>query len=99
MIKKMHIPDAFFTSATIKSLLLSVLVGAGGWTAHTLLESNGNAQVLAAHGKQLDALTAGQAKTDDALDGLAVTVARIDGKLDVVNQKIDDDRRLHHGTR
>lgn len=95
----MNIVELFFNNSTVKSIAISVLVGTGGWAAHTLVGSAGNSQVLAMHGKQLDALTQGQQKTDDALDRLAITVTRIDGKLDTVNQKIDDDRAARHAVR
>lgn len=91
--------EHFFNNGTVKSLALSALLGLGGWTAHTLISTEGNSQTLAAHGRQLDTLEQGQDKTQEALQGLSVAVAKIDGKLDVVNQKIDDDRRANRAAR
>jgi hypothetical protein len=96
---KMNLVELFFNNATTKSLALSILVGAGGWTAHTLIGAQNNGQVLAVHTQQLAELKQGQQKVDEALDSLAITVTRMDGKLDTVNQKIDDDRRTHRAER
>lgn len=85
-----------FNSALAKGVFASLLVGLGGWTAHTLVEARSNSQMLSAHTQQLDRLEAGQTKQEDTLKGLGVAVAQINGKLDVVNQKIDDDRRAVH---
>lgn len=94
----MQIPD-FSPSGAIKSLLLSALIGAGGWTAHTLISTEGNTQVLAEHSRQLEKLEQGQEQTRSTLSDLEVTMKGIDGKLDVVNQKIDDDRRAARAAR
>ena len=89
----MHLPQHFFDASWLKSVTLSLVIGGLGWTAHTLLTSDGNARLLTEHTQQLEKLAAGQEKTADALQNMAVTITRIDGKLDTVNQKIDDDRR------
>lgn len=63
-----------------------------GWASHTMLELNGQAVQLQNHDTQIKALFAGQKETHDALQSLNTTVVRVEGKIDVVNQKIDDDR-------
>lgn len=92
MKRKMNIFELFLNNTTTKSVAVSILVGTGGWAAHTLVGAQANATVLAAHTQQLERLWQGQGQASAALQGLGVAITRIDGKLDVVNQKIDDDR-------
>lgn len=96
MLRKMNIVELFLNNAATKSVAVSILVGAFGWTAHTLIITQSNGQTLTEHTAQLNSLEEGQKDTREVLQLLSVTIAKMDGKLDVVNQKIDDDRRAAH---
>lgn len=79
-------------SDTIRTAAISGTMAIIGWVSHTMLELNGQAAQLQSHDAQIKALFSGQRETHEALQSLTTTVVRVEGKIDVVNQKIDDDR-------
>ena len=95
---KMNLIELFFNNGTTKSLSITALVAVGGWTANTLINAHGQSDVLAAHTQQLDKLWQGQAQTHNDIQSLSVVVATVNGKLDVLGQKIDDDRAAKAAT-
>ena len=84
--------SASLRTGLIVSVLSSVLVFGG----HQILKTVTQEDQLNAQAKQIETLSAGQAQTHDQVKDLAATVARIEGKIDVVSQKIDDDRHTHY---
>lgn len=89
---KMSVLESFFKNDTTKSVGLGALLSVAGWAAHALIGAENNATVLANHTKQLDAQSAAITQTADSVQHLTVAVTRIDGKIDVLTTKIDDDR-------
>jgi hypothetical protein len=90
---KMNILENFFNNGTTKSLAITALVAIGGWTANTLIGAHSAEGVLAEHTRQLAALFQGQVETHKSINDLVVAVTAVDGKIDVLGTKIDDDRR------
>ena len=95
---KMNILELFFNNGTTKSLAITALVAVGGWTANTLINAHGQSDVLATHTQQLDKLWMAQGETSKAIASLSLTTAQISGKIDVLGQKIDDDRAAKAAT-
>ena len=87
----MNIVELFFNNSTTKSLAITALVAVGGWTANTLISAR-NDTTLEQHGVRLQKLSEGQAQTQKDIGALAVSVTAVNGKIDVIGQKIDDDR-------
>jgi hypothetical protein len=86
-------PTKGFETLIIKSGLGGlIVVGLLGWVGHGLLSAYTDSSKLDQHTQQIEKLWEGQKATHDSLQELSVTVARIDGKIDVLGQKIDDDR-------
>jgi hypothetical protein len=77
---------------TVRTVFIAIVTGALGWGSHAVMELNVQSQRLETHDKQLQVLFEGQNRTHQALQDLNTTIVRVEGKIDVVNQKIDDDR-------
>lgn len=69
----------------VRNIAVSVALTALGAGAHQVVESASQERTLAAHSEQI-------AKLSDEVEKVDVGIARIEGKIDVLNQKIDDDR-------
>jgi hypothetical protein len=83
---------------TVKGLIIPVVMGLLGWGGHTLLSAYSVGIEVDNHTQQLKALWDSQRQTHNDIQTVVNTVTRIDGKIDVLNQKIDDDRRAaNHG--
>jgi Tfp pilus assembly protein PilN len=89
----------FFESGTVKSITISAIMALLGFASHQLLEVNTQQAMLEQHTAQLQKLGASADATAAAVQGLAVTTARIDGKLDVLKQRLDDSRSEGHVVR
>ncbi len=72
-------------SEAVRTTVISAAVATFGWAGHTALELRDHNAQLQLHDIQIKSLASGQAATHDV-------VVRIEGKIDTVNQKIDDDR-------
>jgi hypothetical protein len=76
----------------LKSGMLPTVAACVGFLFHQAVASNEQQHELQDHTTQIQKLIQGQEATHTDLNGVSVTIARIEGKLDVLNQKIDDDR-------
>lgn len=90
----MNLVEMFLNNTTTRSISISVLVGIAGWTAHALMDAAGQARTLDEHTQQLQKLWESQEKTHKDLQDLTLGVVKVDAKLDVLNQKFDDNQRL-----
>jgi hypothetical protein len=79
-------------SAASKSVLLSIVVALGGFGIRTAVHENDVDNTLAWHSKAVQELRTSQEQTAHSLNDHTVVLSQINGKLDVINQKIDDDR-------
>lgn len=75
-----------------KGGLLSVAMAGAGFLFHVAVASDKQETKLEQHDAQIQRLVEGQVAAHKDLNDVAVTIARVEGKLDVLNQKIDDDR-------
>jgi hypothetical protein len=81
-----------FDSAVVKNIAISLLMGAVGFGSHQMIESVSQTKQLDTQTAQIQKLFEGQTATHTQVEDLGVALARMEGKLDVLNQKIDDDR-------
>ena len=88
----MEIPNMLDSASVRTGLIVSVLSSVIVFGGHQVLKTVTQEDQLTAQAKQIETLSAGQAETHDQVKDLAAIVARIEGKIDVVSQKIDDDR-------
>jgi hypothetical protein len=79
-------------STTSKNVMLSAIVGVGGFAIHQAMVWSDVQKDVAWHSAAIKELKANSDLTQKAITDHTVTLSRIDGKLDVINQKIDDDR-------
>lgn len=84
-----------FDGLSVKNVTIPAAMAVLGWGGHTFLVFHDQETKLAAHDQQIAALSDGQVKTHTALDSLSDTIIRIEGKIDVLTTKIDDDRARH----
>lgn len=75
--------------------VLAVITALAGWGLHALIAVNAAGTKLDEHTVQIQKLWEGQKETHETLSNVNVTLARIDGKIDTLNQKVDDDRAAH----
>lgn len=75
-----------------KGSALSIVMAGAGFLVHVAVASDAQEKKLAEHDTQIQHLLDGQQRTNGALNNVSVTIARVEGKIDVLNQKIDDDR-------
>ena len=87
----------FFGTGTVKGVFISLLMGVLGFTGRQLLTVNTQQTVLEQHTKQLADLKTTADANADALQTLAVTTARIDGKVDAMLQRLSDRRSEAYG--
>jgi hypothetical protein len=91
----MSVLAKLFGSDTIKGTLVTLILGAVGVAWHSSVQLDQQEVQLK---QQADAISTLNAKADDrdlAITDLKITLSRIDGKIDVLAAKIDDDRRRH----
>jgi hypothetical protein len=81
-----------FESGTVKSIAIGLVMSAVGFGSHQVIESVSQAHQLESQSAQIQKLFEGQSETHTQVQDLSVALARMEGKLDVLNQKIDDDR-------
>lgn len=79
-------------SGTVKGAALSIVCAVGGFFINQVKHDSNIDSTIAWHTKALSDLRDGQTATNKALDEHALTLMKIDGKLDVITTKIDDDR-------
>lgn len=79
-------------SGILKNILLSGAMAAVGFVSHQMVSSAKQEQILVQHDTQIQKLYEDKATTHKDMNDLTVTVTRVEGKIDVLNQKIDDDR-------
>lgn len=82
----------FLESPSVKGAAVSFVVTAIGFVAHQYVRQNEVDTQLSWHSKAITDLRTGQDLTHNSLEAHSIILERIEGKLDVVNQKIDDDR-------
>lgn len=89
--------SGFFHSELARTAAVSAVMAIAGWGGSTLLTASDNSLVLQTHTGQIQHIFESQKETKDALEKVSTAIIRIDGKIDVINQKIDDDRtaRMH----
>jgi peptidoglycan hydrolase CwlO-like protein len=71
---------------------LSIAMAGAGFLFHVAVASDTMDKKLQDHDTKIAQLIDGQQKINGTLSNIAVTIARVEGKIDVQNQKIDDDR-------
>jgi hypothetical protein len=79
-------------STASKGIMLSLMVTIGGFGLKQAAHQEDVDHTLAWHSKVIMQIQGTQVETAKGLQEHTVTLSRIDGKLDVINQKIDDDR-------
>lgn len=84
-----------FDSGTVKGAALSIACTAGGFLISQVKHETTVDSTIAWHSKALSDLKEGQTATNKALDEHALTLMKIDGKLDVITTKIEDDRNYN----
>lgn len=89
------ITSKFFDSSTVKGAALSIACTAGGFLISQVKHETTVDSTIAWHSKALADLKTGQAATNQALSEHALTLMKIDGKLDVITTKIEDDRNYN----
>ena len=88
----MSVLSTLATSEAVRTAAFSVVFAGLGYAGHTAYEVSSQATKIETHDAQIQKLFDGQHETHQALQDLNTVVVRVEGKLDVVNQKIDDDR-------
>lgn len=83
-------------SKTLRTGVISVTMAILGYAGHAAIEVNKQGDILDAHTATIQELKKGQDETHHVLADLTTAVVRVEGKVDVVNQKIDDDREAKH---
>lgn len=83
-------------SAFGKGGALSVVMAGAGFLVHVAVASNAQDQKIEQHDAQIQKLIEGQIATHRELNEVFVAIARVEGKLDVLSTKIDDDRSATH---
>ena len=83
---------AVLDNSTVRGIGLSILMGLLGFGAKQAVESYGQTTTLTQHTAQISKLFDIAQQNQKALETNAVSTARIEVKIDVINQKIDDDR-------
>lgn len=85
-------------SDSIKGVLFSVAIGAALFVGRTFLSSHDQPlqTTLDQHTAQINALMIDARDTNKVVQDLTVTAARTEGKIDTINQKIDDDRQAKY---
>lgn len=79
-------------SGTAKGIVLSLALTALGFVGKAAVQEFKVNDAIESHTKAITALQTGQDTTHEKLEGISVTLTQLGGKLDVINQKIDDDR-------
>lgn len=79
-------------SGTVKGIILSLAFATVGFVAKTAVQEYTVKTAVEDHTKAIADLQTGQNVTHAQIEGISVTLTAIGGKLDVLNQKIDDDR-------
>jgi peptidoglycan hydrolase CwlO-like protein len=82
--------------SALRSVALSATMAIVGFVSHQMIASVGQEKQLATHDQQIAKLFESQGEIHKSVEDLAIAVARVEGKLDVLNQKIDDDRSKTH---
>lgn len=94
-----QILNGWFSSEAWKGFVFSLVVGGLGFAGHYFLSQHdvqASVQVtLDQHSKEISDLLQSSKDTTVAINQLNVTTTRIEGKIDTLNQKIDDDRQQH----
>jgi Tfp pilus assembly protein PilN len=93
-----HVANAmgrFFESGTVKSITISAIMALLGFAARQLLEVNTQQTILVQHSQILEKQSASLDALAQSVQGLSVTTTRIDGKLDVLKQRLDDRGEAH----
>lgn len=85
-----------FENSTVKGIALSLAMGAIGFGSKQVIESYGQIHMLDEHTQQIGKLFEIAKQNQQNLQESAVSMARIEGKIDVLNQKVDDDRSKTH---
>lgn len=79
-----------------KGSALSIAMAGAGFFFHVAVASNAQEVKIVQHDAQIQKLIDGQIATTLELNKIFVALARVEGKQDVLNQKIDDDRSTSH---
>lgn len=87
----------FFNGDAFKGAVISGIGAVAVWSGHTLItkhdETRDQATVLAAHTQQIAALQATTNSTQDKVNTIIISQTRMEGVVNTINQKLDDDRR------
>lgn len=87
-----RIVSGIFSGDALKGAAISGIVAIGGWFWHSSVTSHDQDHVLNLHTQQIAELASVSKDTQMSVNQLVVTTTRTEGKLDTINQKIDDDR-------
>lgn len=88
-----NIVSTFWKGDAVKGVVLSAIVSSLIYMGHIFLQGHDQQSTLDQHTKQIEALETTAKLTSESVQQLAVTSTRIEGKLDTLSTKIDDDRR------
>jgi Tfp pilus assembly protein PilN len=89
----------YIGGGTLKGVGISVIMGVLGFATKSLLQVNTQQQILEQHSQALATLSTSAQKTSDSVQALTITTARVEGKIDVLKQRIDDQRGEAHVAR
>lgn len=80
----------FLENPSLRSIALSLLMGVVGYAGHQIIESVHQQTVIDQHTTQLQQLEKIIDSQQHELQANSLAMLRIEGKVDVVNQKLDD---------
>lgn len=83
---------AIVDSTALKSVLASIVLAVGGMGVKQIVHQDEIDHTVEWHAKAIQQLQVSQETTNLAIQSHTITLSQINGKLDVINQKIDDDR-------
>lgn len=86
----------FTDSNAARGVILSAVLAITGFVVDQKTQAFRAQQKLDDHTIQLDRLEASSKASEARQQLLELSVSRVEGKIDVLNQKIDDDRAARH---
>lgn len=79
-----------FLSNVMKSAAVAGAISIMGICANAIMATHDQGRVLAWHTGAIQGLQTGQVAQEKTLNDVDVSVVRLEGKIDTLNQKIDD---------
>lgn len=80
-------------NSIVKQAAMYLFVAAVGFGSNKIVESVSQGRIVEQQAIEIKGLSDGQEKTHSDVQDLGIALARIEGKIDVLNQKVEDDRR------